>query len=227
MVFARAGQGPSRDPRFKILVIVASTVPERNVEVETARYYLPADCIVIGSRDIEAERALRTSPDVVFYATGSRKSSRPPVPESIGPYQIPRASGIIPDLNVYRGCPLIISCAGRGVVAGLEDGQRQGLEIFVEGRPGHPERLFGCRTDAQAAGLELGRNRPESQTFDDLESPLNLGIGFEALAGLCAQVFGPDRGGSRSECHPSVAGSNPEGCFHGDVAHVRRDLRAG
>ena len=95
-------QGPFRDPRFKILVIVESTVAERNVEVETARYYLPANCIVIGSRDIEAQRPLRTSPDVVFYATGSRKSRRPPVPESIGPYQF-RNFRHYPGLNVYRG----------------------------------------------------------------------------------------------------------------------------
>ena len=36
----------SRDPNVAFVVIVASTAPEHNVEVETARYYLPADCDV-------------------------------------------------------------------------------------------------------------------------------------------------------------------------------------
>ena len=76
---------------------------------------------------------------------------------------------------------------GRGVFGGLEDGECQGLKVFVEGGASHSERLLGRRADAQAAILEIGWNCAEAQAFDDLESPLNLGIGFKALGGVGAR----------------------------------------
>jgi mannosyltransferase len=92
----------SRDPDIKMLVIVASTVLERDVEVETARYYLPAGCEVIGSREVRAQPSLLAAVDLVFYVAGSRGSSDQPVPESIGPYRFP-GHRHYPGLNVYRG----------------------------------------------------------------------------------------------------------------------------
>jgi mannosyltransferase len=92
----------SPNPNSKVAVIVASTVPERNVEVETARYYLPGDCEVIGLREVGGEHARPITADLVFYAVGSRKASDQPVPESIGPYRL-REHRRYPGLNVYRG----------------------------------------------------------------------------------------------------------------------------
>jgi mannosyltransferase len=94
----------SRDPNSKCVVIVASTVPDRNVEVETARYYLPADCAVIGVREAEGQHGRLIASDLVLYAVGSRKPSNQPVPESIGPYRF-REYGRYPGLNVYLGAP--------------------------------------------------------------------------------------------------------------------------
>ena len=94
----------SRDPGSKFLVIVASNVPDRNVEVETARYYLPAGCDAIGSRQAEAqsETTRLNNANVVYYATSSRSSSKRGVPESIGPIRF-REHQHFPGLNVYRG----------------------------------------------------------------------------------------------------------------------------
>ena len=94
----------SRDPASKLLVIVASNVPERNVEVETARYYLPAGCDVIGSREAGAasETTRLVAANVVYYATSSRSSSDQAVPETIGPIRF-REYQHYPGLNVYRG----------------------------------------------------------------------------------------------------------------------------
>jgi mannosyltransferase len=90
-------------PRDSVLVIVASTGPDRNVEVETARYYLPEHCTVLGSEETTAERLERTDPGDVFFTIGSRQG-RPvsPVPDRLGPYQFQderRFAGLI----VYRG----------------------------------------------------------------------------------------------------------------------------
>jgi mannosyltransferase len=92
----------SRDPGRRLLVIVATNVPDRNVEVETARYYVPAGCDVIGSREAGAETAHLIDADVVYYAAGSRISSEQKVPGPIGPIQF-REHRHYPGLNVYRG----------------------------------------------------------------------------------------------------------------------------
>jgi mannosyltransferase len=94
----------SRDPNGKCVVIVASTAPLRNVEVETARYYLPADCDVIGVREALGQHARLIAANEVFYAVGSRRPSDQRVPESIGPYRF-REHGRYPGLKVYLGAP--------------------------------------------------------------------------------------------------------------------------
>ncbi len=94
----------SRDPAGKLLVIVASNVPERNVEVETARYYLPAGCDVIGSREAGAasESTRLATANVVYYATSSRSSMKQNVPDPIGPIRFHECQHY-PGLNVYQG----------------------------------------------------------------------------------------------------------------------------
>ncbi len=92
----------ARSPGGQLLVIVASNVPERNVEVETARYYAPAGCNVIGLREAEAQPGLLKNADVVYYASGSRGSSEPLAPKPIGPIRF-RERRHYPGLSVYLG----------------------------------------------------------------------------------------------------------------------------
>ena len=90
-------------PRDTVLVIVASAGPDRNVEVETARYYLPEHCNVLGGEEATAERLESIDPVDVYFAVGSRQG-RPviAVPARLGPYRFQeerRFAGLI----VYRG----------------------------------------------------------------------------------------------------------------------------
>ncbi|MFI5458525.1 MAG: glycosyltransferase family 39 protein [Isosphaerales bacterium] len=89
-------------PRHSVVVIVASADPNRNVEVDTARYYLPAGCTVIGSGEASAARLDQIEDGEVYFAVGSRRQRIRPVPESLGLYQF-RESGHYPGLIVYRG----------------------------------------------------------------------------------------------------------------------------
>jgi mannosyltransferase len=90
-------------PRDSVLVIVASADPDRNVEVETARYYLPEHCTVLGSEEATAERLDRLDQGEVYFAVGSRQD-RPvhSVPARLGAYLFSderRFAGLF----VYRG----------------------------------------------------------------------------------------------------------------------------
>jgi len=60
-------------------VIVVSSNPGRNVEVETARYYLPAGCTPIALDEATRNRLDRIRADEVYLAVGSpaRDSRRP------------------------------------------------------------------------------------------------------------------------------------------------------
>ncbi len=92
----------ARSPGGQLLVIVASNVPERNVEVETARYYTPAGCNVIGFREAQAEPGILKNAYVVYYAAGSRRLSQPVAPNPIGPIRF-REHRHYPGLSVYLG----------------------------------------------------------------------------------------------------------------------------
>jgi len=89
-------------PRHSVLVIVAAADPNRNVEVETARYYLPAGCAVIGSGEATAGRLDQIDEGEVYFAAGSRRQPIGPIPESLGPYRF-REGRHYPGLIVYRG----------------------------------------------------------------------------------------------------------------------------
>jgi uncharacterized membrane protein len=92
-------------PGDMVLVIVASADPSRNVEVDTARYYLPVGCAAIASEQATPERLARMGAGEVYFAVGSRQGNPvSPIPERVGPYQLReerRYSGLI----IYKGFP--------------------------------------------------------------------------------------------------------------------------
>jgi uncharacterized membrane protein len=84
------------------LVIVASSNPARNVEVETARYYLPAGCTAIALEEAKPDRIDQVGAGTVYLAVGSRRGipvAR--VPDQIGPYRFAREVHF-PGLTVWR-----------------------------------------------------------------------------------------------------------------------------
>jgi hypothetical protein len=88
-------------PAGPVLVIVASNNPGRNVEVETARYYLPESCQAIALEEADAERLKRLRAGEVALAVGSRRGiPAVPVPERLGPYRFRRATHY-PGLTVW------------------------------------------------------------------------------------------------------------------------------
>jgi uncharacterized membrane protein len=88
-------------PRRSAVVIVASADSDRDVNLETARYYLPAGCTVIAYPDATARRLEELRDAEVYLTVGSRGPSRR-IPESLGPYQM-RELQQYPGLLVYRG----------------------------------------------------------------------------------------------------------------------------
>jgi hypothetical protein len=89
-------------PGGPVLVIVASNNPRRNVEVETARYYLPESCQAIPLEEATAERLKGIAASDVALAVGSRRGiPTVPLPERIGPYRFHRETRY-PGLTVRR-----------------------------------------------------------------------------------------------------------------------------
>ena len=84
------------------MVIVASADPNRNVEVETARYYLPGGCAVIAQCERRRLSVSVRSMPAKFILPSARGGPSSPVPQSLGPYQF-RESRRYPGLIVYRG----------------------------------------------------------------------------------------------------------------------------
>jgi uncharacterized membrane protein len=91
-------------PRAKsIVVIVGSADQERNLEVETARYYLPAGTLIVPSAEAILGRLSGLEASVVFFAVGTRNGKpQGAIPERIGPYQF-QVAHHFPGLVVYRG----------------------------------------------------------------------------------------------------------------------------
>ncbi|MGP0069902.1 MAG: glycosyltransferase family 39 protein [Isosphaeraceae bacterium] len=89
-------------PGTSALVIVATSNPDRNVEVETARYYLPTRCEAIALKDATTDRLAQTNAGAVYLAIGLRRGvPAVAVPERVGPYRF-RAVRSYPGLMVYR-----------------------------------------------------------------------------------------------------------------------------
>jgi uncharacterized membrane protein len=93
-------------PDGSIVVLVSSADPRRNVEVETARYYLPAGTVAIAAGETATEAPGPPHADAVYYTAGLR--SEPPaavsVPKSFRAYRF-REDRRYPGLIVYRGFP--------------------------------------------------------------------------------------------------------------------------
>lgn len=93
--------GLAARPDGSVLVIVASNNPGRNVEVETARYYLPESGQAIAREEATAERLESTGAGAVALAVGSRRGIPAiPVPERIGLYRFRRETHY-PGLTVW------------------------------------------------------------------------------------------------------------------------------
>jgi uncharacterized membrane protein len=105
--FARdLAQETPAGPDESIVVVVSSADPIRNVEVETARYYLPAGTVAIAAGETAPEAPRRLHVPAVYYTGGMR--SGPPdaasVPRSFTTYRF-REDRRYPGLIVYRGIP--------------------------------------------------------------------------------------------------------------------------
>jgi hypothetical protein len=97
--FAAALAARSEGPA---LVIVVPPDEDRNVEVETARYYLPAGCEAIALAEATPERLYRARGAAVYLAVGARRGSPVvPPPGRIGPYTF-RPDGSFPGLMILR-----------------------------------------------------------------------------------------------------------------------------
>jgi hypothetical protein len=82
-------------------VIVASADPRRNVEVETARYYLPAGCAVVASTADNATLAELKTAEVVYLADGRLTARVTDNLDAIGSFERIEVRKY-PGLNAYR-----------------------------------------------------------------------------------------------------------------------------
>jgi hypothetical protein len=93
---------PDANQSEPVLVLVAAADMERNVEVETARYYLPPGCAAIALGDATPEGLARLNAASIYLAAGSRRGvPAGRVPEQIGSYRF-RLDGHYPGLTVWR-----------------------------------------------------------------------------------------------------------------------------
>lgn len=91
----------ARENNEPATVIVPSPDPNHNVEIETARYYLPADCKVVGAEAAEAA-VIDGSRRVYLVAGAKQRKPARGVPDRIGPYRF-TAERSFPGLTVFRG----------------------------------------------------------------------------------------------------------------------------
>jgi uncharacterized membrane protein len=94
-------------PDESIVVVVASADPNRNVEVETARYYLPAGTVVIAAGLESAEAPDPSHVRAVYYAVGRKAGPEllyAAMPKSLRVHRF-REDRRYPGLTVYRGFP--------------------------------------------------------------------------------------------------------------------------
>jgi uncharacterized membrane protein len=82
-------------------VIVMSADPAQNVEVETARYYLPADCTIVGSEAADRRNLGDGMP--VYLTVGSKRGrTARPIPDHLAGYRFV-SDRSFPGLAVFRG----------------------------------------------------------------------------------------------------------------------------
>ncbi len=92
----------SRGEPGTTLVIVASSNQGPNVEVETARYYLPEGCEAIALDEATPARLDRMGVRDIYLGVGSRHGlPAVPIPERVDPYDF-RPDMSFPGLTIYR-----------------------------------------------------------------------------------------------------------------------------
>ena len=91
----------AKNPAGQVIVAVKSADPDRNVEVETARYYLPDRCRIMDLADLESQGTESSSPGELYFAIGSKSGFAPfPLPEGMVSGRV--SDGPYPGLAVYR-----------------------------------------------------------------------------------------------------------------------------
>ena len=201
---------------------VKSADPDRNVEVETARYYLPDRCRVMDLSDLEShglEEARRRASSILPSA--ARAGFAPfPLPDDMvsgsgldGPY---------PGLAVYRrqgpGAGESFPPSKIGSISPSRSwliAERAVPRAFSVAAPMRRERCFS------SGGMVP---RPSDSTSE--KAVLTWGSSGEVLAGLGGQVVGTDGRGTGAERDPSVApGADPERGLDGHLAEVGGDVQ--
>ncbi len=82
----------------EVTVLVASADPSRNVEVETARYYLPRGCRIIPLEQATASGLGSLAPGELYVAIGTKADKDSPLPSFLES----RTEARFPGLTVYR-----------------------------------------------------------------------------------------------------------------------------
>ncbi|MHB1560394.1 MAG: glycosyltransferase family 39 protein [Isosphaeraceae bacterium] len=223
----------ARVPSGDGLVIVAPSGEGPNVEVETARYYLPSGCRAIGLEQATPERLEDSGVAEVYLAIGLRggKPVTPP-PDRLGPFVFLPAVEY-PGLTVLRaehrppgaragrvgwsrfvGRGRTGAGAGIGLIhtgIGLEDRQHDGLQVALERGAGQAEGFLRGRADLEAPLLELGGDRAQAECLDDADGLLDLRVLAQIVPLAGAEVGRADRRGPHAVGLPSAVGAaDPE-----------------
>ncbi|MBV8488196.1 MAG: hypothetical protein JO161_07945, partial [Planctomycetaceae bacterium] len=91
------------NPDTRFTVVVQSADPTRNVEVETARYYLPRQCQVVAFDEAASSEVDALPQGEVYLAIGSRKpQDSSPLPEKASFIASWRFLQSYPGLFLYR-----------------------------------------------------------------------------------------------------------------------------
>ena len=214
-----------------VLVIIAPPGPGRNVEVETARYYLPAGVVPIGLDEASIDR-LEVTP-TVYLAVGTRQGI--PVatwPERIGSYWF-RVDRTYPGLITFRaehrpprvGLRGRNGTRGRDVLGGrFEDREHHRGEVTLEGGSRVAEGLAGRGSDLKAPLLHFRRDGAQAERLDQAEGSLDLRVLSEIVSLVGADLVGADGRGAGSVGPPVASGSlDPERRLDRDAAEVGSD----
>ncbi len=232
----------ARAPGVEVLVIVAPSGDGPNVEVETARYYLPSGCRAIGLEEATPERLANSGASDVYLAIGAR-GGRPvvPPPDRLGPFVFHPAAEY-PGLTVLRAehrapgpragrvgrsRPVAGSGADAGAGAsigigihpvradvglGLQDRQHDGFQVALKRGAGQSEGLLRGGADLEALLLEPGGDRTQAECLDEADGRLDLRVLRQVVPRAGAQVARAHRGGPRAVDRPSAAGAADPEC---------------
>ena len=134
----------------------------RDVEIEVARYYIKdSRTEIIPLEEATSERLERAKGKLLYLVFGKRRddSGTPAaIPESLKPYQFPVR------LERSRGPGGLPRFLSRGIaVTPFQNRQHQRVKVLAELCACGAQGLLGGRAHAQAALLELGRNRAQTE----------------------------------------------------------------